>query len=168
VAPNGGVYFSDPMYPRTWWKRDPKIQVGGEFVYYLSPDRKTLRPVATDLKKPNGVIGSPDGKTLYVADIGASKTYVYEIKDDGTLACKKLFCELGSDGMTLDSEGNVYLTGKGVIVFDKTGQKIQQIDVPEKWTGNVCFGGKEHDTLFITASLGLYSIKTRVRGAGSQ
>jgi len=59
------------------------------------------------------------------------------------LAQKKLFCELGSDGMTIDDKGNIYLTGKGVSVFDSTGKKIEQIDVPEDWTANVCFGGKD-------------------------
>jgi gluconolactonase len=80
------------------------------------------------------------------------------------LANKTLFCELGSDGMTLDTEGNLYLTGKGVSVFDKTGRKIEQIDVPENWTANVCFGGKDRRTLFITASKGLYAVPVRVRG----
>ena len=72
-------------------------------VYYLSPDRKTLTRVADDLEQPNGIIGTPDGKTLYVADIGAGKTYAYDIQPDGSLANKRLFCELGSDGMTIDS-----------------------------------------------------------------
>ena len=106
---------------------------------------------------------------MAVADIGAGKTYEYAIQPDGTLAGKKLFCSLGSDGMTIDSEGNVYLTGRGVIIFDKTGKEIQRIPVPgEGWTGNVCFGGKDMQTLFITASTGLYAMKMRVKGAGSQ
>ena len=76
---------------------------------------------------------------------------------------------MGSDGLTLDSEGNVYLTGRGVAVFDKSGKKVEQIDVPgEGWTANVCFGGADGRTLFITASRGLYAIKTRTGRAGSQ
>jgi gluconolactonase len=120
------------------------------------------------MRQPNGIIGTPDGKTLYVADIGGRKSYVYDIQPDGTLANKKPFCEMGSDGMTIDEQGNVYLTGKGVTVFDKTGKKILQIDVAESWTGNVCFGGKDMKTLFITASKGLYAMKMSVKGAGSQ
>ena len=81
---------------------------------------------------------------------------------------KTLFCELGSDGMTIDSEGNIYLTGKGVPVFDPAGKKIEQIDVPEKWTANVCFGGKDRQTLFITASKGLYALRMTVKGVDSQ
>ena len=67
--------------------------------------------------------------------------------------------------MTIDTEGNIYLTGKGVTVFDKTGKKIGNIPVPEKWTANVCFGEKNRKTLFITASKGFYKIGTRVKGA---
>ena len=70
--------------------------------------------------------------------------------------------------MTIDEEGNVYLTGSGVTVFDKTGKKMAQIDVPEGWTANVCFGGKDMKTLFITASTRLYGLKMSVKGAGSQ
>ncbi|MEY2466175.1 MAG: gluconolactonase, partial [Verrucomicrobiota bacterium] len=102
---------------------------------------------------------------LFVADIRANKTWAYDIQSDGSLANKRLRCELGSDGMTLDTEGNLYLTGKGVTVFDKTGKQIEHIDIPENWTANVCFGGKDHQTLFMTASKGLYSIRMRVKGA---
>ncbi len=168
IRPDGGMYFSDPFYKRDYWKRGPKEQPG-ECVYYLAPGHKKLVRVVDDLKQPNGLIGTPDGKILYVTDIAAGKTYAYDIQADGTLAKKRLFCELGSDGMTIDSEGNVYLTGKGVIVFDKTGAKIETIPVPgEAWTANVCFGGKDRDWLFITASKGLYRIQLRVKGVGSQ
>ena len=167
VRPDGGVYFSDPFYKRPYWKRGPREQdVQG--VYYLAPDGKSLRRVADDLRQPNGLIGTPDGKTLYVADIGAGKTYRYAIQPDGSLAGKKLFCPMGSDGVTLDSEGNLYLTGRGVHVFDRSGKKIEHIAVPERWTANVCFGGADGRMLFITASKGLYGVRTRVKGAGSQ
>ena len=105
---------------------------------------------------------------LYVADIGANKTYRYRITADGSLKEKKLFCELGSDGMTIDDQGNVYLTGKGVSVFDPAGKKIEHIEVPESWTANVCFGGKDRQTLFITASKGFYGLHMAVRGVDSQ
>ena len=168
LRPEGGVYFSDPFYKRPYWKGRGPMEQDRQCVYYLTPDHKTLRRVADDLKQPNGLIGTPDGKTLYVADIGARKTYAYDVQPDGTLAGKRLFCEMGSDGMTIDNEGNVYLTGKGVTVFDRTGKQIQQIPVPEGWTANVCFGGRDGHTLFITASTGLYGVQLRVKGAGSQ
>jgi len=167
VAPGGKVYFTDPFYKRGYWKRGPKEQdVQG--VYAFAPAANTLTRVADDLVQPNGIIGTPDGKTLYVADIGASKTYRYAIQPDGTLADKTLFCSMGSDGMTIDERGNVYLTGKGVTVFDPAGKQIEHIDVPERWTANACFGGKDMHTLFITASKGLYGLRMAVRGAGSQ
>jgi gluconolactonase len=164
--PDGAIYFTDPFYARDWWASSAQPQ-DGEQVYFLSADRKTLRRVTTDLVKPNGIIGTPDGKTLFVADIRAGRTYGFDIQPDGSLTNKRVRCELGSDGMTLDTEGNLYLTGKGVSVFDPAGKKIGQIDVPEPWTANVSFGGRDHQTLFITASKGLYAIRLRVRGANA-
>lgn len=163
VGPDNGLWFTDPFYKRAWWKHTEPEQ-DGQHVYYLSPDRKRLIRVADDLEQPNGIIGTADGKTLYVADIRARKTYRYDIQPDGTLANKTLFCELGSDGMTIDAENNLYLTGRGVTVFDKNGKKIEHIAIDEPWTANVCFGGPDRKTLFITASRGLYSIQLRVKG----
>jgi len=164
LDPKGGIYFTDPLYKRDYWTRDPAMQQDGQHVYYLSPDGKSLTRVATDLTQPNGIIGTPDGQTLYVADIGARKTYRYQINPDATLSEKTLFCSMGSDGMTIDTEGNVYLTGRGVTVFNPEGQQIDQIPIAEGWTANVCFGGQDRNTLFITAMDSLYAIKTRVRG----
>jgi gluconolactonase len=124
--------------------------------------------VVDDMKQPNGIIGTPDGTTLYVADIGANRTYAYNIEPDGRLSHKRLFCRLGSDGMTIDDRGNVYLTGHGVTVFDRTGKQIAHIAIDEPWTANVCFGGEDHRTLFITASTRCYGLRMQVRGAGSQ
>jgi gluconolactonase len=166
VRPDGGAYFTDPYYKRPYWKRGPKEQ-DTEAVYYLSPEGVLTR-VDGEFKQPNGIIGTPDGKTLYVADIGGNKSYVYEIQKDGSLKNRKLFCEMGSDGMTLDDEGNVYFTlNKAVTVFDKTGKKIATIDVPEGTT-NVCFGGKDMKTLFITAGTSLYAVKMRTKGVVRQ
>jgi gluconolactonase len=166
ARPSGGIYFTDPFYKREWWDYTARPQ-DSEQVYFLPADGAALKRVTTDLVKPNGIIGTPDGATLFVSDIGAGKTYAFDIQPDGTLTGKRLRCELGSDGMTLDTEGNLYLTGKGVSVFDRGGNRIEQIDVPEPWTANVAFGGRDHQTLFITASKGLYSIALRVRGANA-
>ncbi len=159
----GGIYFTDPFYKRPYWNRGPMEQ-DGQHVYYLYPDRKKLIRVTDDLVTPNGIIGTPDGKKLYVADLGARKTYVYNINADGTLSGKKLFCSMGSDGMTIDSEGNVYLTGRGVTVFNSAGEKIEHIDVDARWTANVCFGGRDRHTLFITAQESLFTLRMRVKG----
>lgn len=163
IRPDNALYFTDPLYKRPYWKRGGMEQ-SGEHVYFLSADRATLKRVTEDLKQPNGIIGTPDGKILYVSDIGARKTYAYDITEAGPIKNKRLFCELGSDGMTIDNEGNVYLTGRGVAVFDKTGKKIEQIDIPEPWTANVAFGGKDRRTLFITASKSVYTVPMRVNG----
>ncbi|HXI71297.1 MAG TPA: SMP-30/gluconolactonase/LRE family protein [Verrucomicrobiae bacterium] len=164
IAPNGAMYLTDPFYKRAWWDHTTMALTNQE-VFYLSPDRKQLVRVTDDLKQPNGITGTPDGKKLFVADIRANQTWRYDIQPDGSLTNKTFFCALGSDGMTIDAEGNLYLTGKGVTVFDKTGKQIDHLDVPEKWSANVCIGGKDHQTLFITASESLYSIQLRVKGA---
>ncbi len=164
IDPKGGMYLTDPLYPRDYWKRDPKMQQDGEHVYYLSPGSKALVRVDDKLKKPNGIIGTADGKKLYVADIGANKTYLYDIAKDGSLTNKILFVSKGSDGMILDNEGNLYLTGDGVTVFDKTGEKIAHFPISKGWTANLCFGGKNRDLLFITSETAVYGIKMRVKG----
>ncbi|MEM7235828.1 MAG: SMP-30/gluconolactonase/LRE family protein, partial [Planctomycetota bacterium] len=166
IAPDGGLYFTDPFYKRPYWENTAKEQ-DGEHLYYVSPDRRTLRRAATGFKRPNGLIGTPDGETLYVTDLGDRKTYSYSIGANGELSDRRLFAKMGSDGMTIDDEGNVYLTGRGVTVFNSSGEKIDQIPVPEGWTANVCFGGAGLDTLFITAMDSLYAIPMRTRGVRS-
>lgn len=165
IRPDGNLYFTDPLYKRPYWERDPATQQPGQHVYFFHRETRRATPVATDLTQPNGLIGTPDGKILYVADIGARRTYAYAVQPDGTLTDKRLFCEQGSDGMTLDAEGNVYLTGRGVTVYNSKGEKVEQIDVPEGWTANVTFGGTDRDFLFITASKAVYGVKLRVKGA---
>lgn len=167
IRPDGGIYFTDPFYPRDYWDhREATQNVQG--VYYLDPEGKEVRRVAEDLLQPNGIIGTPDGTTLYVADMGARKTYRYDIRSDGALDGKRLFCDMGSDGMTIDNEGNVYLTGSGVTVFNPEGKRIHHIPVQAGWTANVCFGGRDRRTLFITASDTILGLRMRVRGVDSQ
>ena len=170
VMPDGSMYFTDPLYPREYWKdRGQESQQDAHAVFYLSPDRKTLKRVLADLKQPNGIIATVDGKTLYVSDLDNQQTWAYRTLPDGSLTDKKLFCKLGSDGMTIDDAGNVYLTGHGVTVFDSSGKKVARIDIPgTDWTGNVCFAGKGSHTLFITSSKVIYSIQTATAGAVSQ
>ncbi|WPR76730.1 SMP-30/gluconolactonase/LRE family protein [Algoriphagus sp. NG3] len=164
VRPKGGIYFTDPLYPRPYWDRSKESEQEGQNVYYLSADKTELFKVADDLVQPNGIVGTPDSKYLYVADIGAKKTYKYEVREDGYLINKELFCEMGSDGMTIDERGNLYLTGDGVTVFNKKGEQIAHIPVPAKWTANVVFGALDRKTLFITASEAVYTLQMKNRG----
>jgi gluconolactonase len=158
IDPKGGVYFSDPRYGS-----QEGLEQDGFHVYYLPPDRKTPLRVIDDLVKPNGVVGTADGKLLYVADAGDGKTYVYRIQEGGKLADPKLIAPIGSDGMTLDEQGNLYLTRNAVHVYSPDGKKLAEIDVPEA-PSNVCFGSADRRMLFITARKGLYAVRMKVSG----
>lgn len=165
IDPEGGIYFTDPYYQRNYWERTER-EIEEMRVYYFTPDREDLFIVVDDLVRPNGIIGTADGKTLYVADIGDGKTYSYSIDpDNGYLTNRTLFTEMGSDGVTLDEQGNLYLTGNGVTVFNKNGEQIEHIEIPQDWTANVTFGGEDNQTLFITASTAVYTLKMKVKGA---
>lgn len=159
IDPNGGVYFTDPRYG----SRD-NMEMDGECVYYLTPDRKKVIRVIDDMVRPNGVIGTSNGRRLYVADQGGNKTYSYRINGDGTLTDKQLFAEQGSDGVSLDARGNVYLTGQAITIYSRRGEKVAEIQVPEM-PANLTFGGPDNQTLFITARTSFYSIPMEVRGA---
>ena len=163
IHPKGQIYFTDPYYQRPYWDRKSP-DIVGQKVYYLSKGQKEAIVADSNLVQPNGIIGTMDGRYLYVADIKDGKTYRYSISENGSLTDRKLFVEQGSDGMTIDSQGNLYLTGKGVTVYNANGKKIGHIDVPSKWTANVCFGGKQKNILFITGSESLYTLQMRVKG----
>ena len=159
IRPNdSGVYFTDPRYGS-----QDGLELDGFHVYYLPAKRKTLRRVIKDLVKPNGVVGTADGKRLYVADPGDNKSYVYRIQKDGALTDRKQIAPEGSDGMTLDERGNLYLTREAVKVYSPAGKLIETIPTPER-PANVCFGGEDRKTLFITARTGFYSVRMNVRG----
>lgn len=157
----GGFYFTDPLYERNYWQNF--VQEIPEKNLYYRQNSGTITKLDTFVQ-PNGIIGSEKLKKLYVSDIDAGKTYVYDIVGNGQLNNKKLFCEMGSDGMTLDEKGNLYLTNKGVTVFNPKGEKILHIPVNEEWTANVTFGGKNNKTLFITASKSVYTMEMNVKG----
>ncbi|MDX1767874.1 MAG: SMP-30/gluconolactonase/LRE family protein [Arenibacter troitsensis] len=163
VDPKGGIYFTDPFYKRPYWGHTEQ-ELEKQNVYYLTPDQKDIITVANDYVRPNGIIGNKEGNLLYVADIGDKKTYSYTINPDASLGNKTLFADMGSDGMTMDNQGNVYLTGNGVTVFNSKGEQILHIPIDQKWTANVTFGGKDQKTLFITAMNSLYSLKMNVKG----
>ncbi|TWR31475.1 SMP-30/gluconolactonase/LRE family protein [Mucilaginibacter pallidiroseus] len=163
VHPNGNIYFTDPYYQRDYWTRT-KPDMPTQNVFYLPAGAK--EPIALDesMVRPNGIVGTPNGKILYVADIGDNKIYRFEIQKDGKLSNRKIFINQGADGITLDEKGNLYLAGKGVTIYNADGVKIAHIDVPEPWTANLCFGGRKKDILFITASTAIYTMQMKVKG----
>lgn len=164
IDPKGGIYFTDLFYQRDYWKRQTQ-EMDGQKVYYLPPGKNAqLILVAADMIKPNGIVGTPDGKYLYVADITGNKTYRYSITKDGMLIDQKVIIDQGADGITIDSKGNIYLSGKGVFIYSPEGVLKGHIEVDEPWTANLCFGGKDRSDLFITASKAIYTIPMQVKG----
>ncbi len=113
---------------------------------------------------PNGICATPDGKIVYASDINGGKTWKYDVQADGSLTNKTLFCNVGSDGMTLDNQGNVYCTSGGVQVFDKAGKRIERIAPPQgQQPANLAIGGKEHNILFMAARASVYTLKLKVK-----
>lgn len=158
----GGVYFTDPKYGGDV----NDLPQDGMHVYYINPDHTSVIRVCDDLGKPNGILGTRNGKTLYVTDTQIKKTYKYDIQDDGSLTNKTLFVEVSCDGMTIDKAGNVYLTtgGKNAVdIFSPSGELLESIEVPEK-PSNVCFGGKDRNQLFITARTSIYRVDMNTKG----
>lgn len=155
---NGSLYFTDPRY--RYPEGEPTQP--GEYVYRVSADRQSVEPVITDVPKPNGIIGTESGAHLYVSSTELLKVYRYDIDTDGTLVNRMEFADQGSDGMTLDQRGNVYLTWAGkVSIYNPEGELIREIEVPEN-PANVAFGGLDGRTLYITARTGLYSVRMDV------
>lgn len=164
IDTKGGIYFSDPYFHV---HREPLEQeIHG--LYYITPDRSQVIRVIDDMGDPNGICSTPDGTQMYVIDTGEQKTYLYDVNPDGTLFGKRLFVAWGLDGLVVDSEGNVYITGGEdyVNIYDKQGALIDKIVVPitKGHTANLCFGGEDMRTLFITAGNSLFSIRLRVKG----
>ena len=162
ISKDGSYYLTDPYFKRDYWIRSPERQQPVEGLYYLAPGSKQLVMLDSTLNQPNGLVG--DGKYLYVAEAKANRILRYDIQPDGSLSNRQVFANMGSDGMTIEDRGNIYLTGDGVTVFDKDGQKIAHFPIPEDWTANVCFGGKERNILFITASKSVYTLKMLIHG----
>ncbi len=163
VKSDGTVWFTDPPYGTP--KDQPKEQ-DGNYVFRFNPKAHKAAIVARDFDMPNGLVFSPDEKKLYVADSGRPRHIrVFDVRDDGTLGEGKVFCKIdkgGPDGIRADAEGRIWSSaGDGVHIFATDGSLIGKILVPES-PANLCFGGKDGKTLFITARSSLYSIPVRV------
>jgi len=164
VAHDGAIYFTDPDYGLG--KQPGELE--GRWVFRLDPKAGVLRVLVRDFDKPNGIALAPDGQRLYVADSGKPRHIrVFDVRPDGGVAAGKVFCEIDRgvpDGIRCDAEGRVWSSaGDGVHVFAADGRLLGKILVPET-PANLCFGGPEGNTLFITARTSLYAITVRTHG----
>lgn len=169
-SPNDVVVKSDG----TLWFTDPDYGLGGKpqeiegnWVFRHDPKTQKTTALVKDFDKPNGLCFSPDETRLYVADSGRPKHIrVFEVQGD-SLGEGKVFCKIdngGPDGIRSDSQGRVWSSaGDGVHIFAPDGKLIAKILVPEG-PANLCFGGKDFKTVFITARTGLYKISVNVAG----
>jgi gluconolactonase len=167
IDKQGGIYFTDPAFGAPM-----PLPQGKTAVYYLSTDGKTTRLI-DDLPNPNGVILSPDEKTLYVIPSGQADMMSYPVESPGKIGKGKVFCTLrqrkgsgftGGDGLTVDVKGNLYITSAlGLQVFDPSGKYLGLIALPEM-PANVTFGGADFKTLYVTARTSLYTIQMEVAG----
>lgn len=174
VKSDGTVWFTDPEYglkndPQAKGRRLGKEQPGN-YVYRFDPKTGTLTAVVKDFVQPNGLAFSPDEKRLYIADSGEPKHIrVFDVRGDGSLKGGEVFCKIdvgGPDGIRVDQGGRVWSSaGDGVQIFAPDGRLVGKILVPEA-PANLCFGGNDGKTLFMTARKSLYSIQVKVTGAG--
>jgi len=151
----GGYYFTDPRYGN---HDDRELEV--EAVFYLDR-RGNLTQVEAELERPNGLILSPDGSVLYIADHAGGAIWAYDLGEPGELLNKRKFADVGSDGMTVDKLGNIYVTWEdAIIAFSPEGEEVLRLTVPEN-PANCVLHGK---TLYVTARTSLYAIDLKVEG----
>ena len=152
---SGGLWFTDPLFGR---KAGEQPVMG---VYYRRPTGE-ISLVIEDLNRPNGIMLSPSEETLYVLPSSGSSGFAYDISAPGVVTNRRKFGEIpgGGDGMTVDVQGNVYLTSgrlRAVLVVDPAGEEIDRISLPGG-PSNVCFGGPANRTLFVTAGDSVYAV----------
>lgn len=165
VARDGAIYFTDPPYGIRPEEREQPCNG----VYRLRPDG-ALDLLADDFDRPNGLAFSPDGSVLYVDDSGRRHVRAFDVRPDGTLANSRVLADMdhpqpGSpDGMKVDTEGHLYVTGAtGVWVFEPDGAPLGVIVTPER-PANCAWGDADRRTLYITARTSLYRVRARVPG----
>jgi len=162
VKSDGSMYFTDPTYGV---KRE-ELELDFRGVYRISPDGKVLTLLVKDFAMPNGLALSPDEKILYVNDSQLGQIRAFDVAADGTLANGRIFVEKvpGSDGMKVDTGGNIYCTSRtGVMVYDQSGKHLGTFATPEQ-AANCAFGDADWKSLYITCRTGLYRVRLAVPG----
>jgi gluconolactonase len=182
----GGIYFTDPQFTMETVKFQP-----GRNIYYISPAGKLTRLFEpNEFAMPNGILLSPDGKTLYINNTYDDESWypvkstkkntlwAYDVKDDGTVINGRKFATLfltenvldrkgrstSADGMAIDKNGNIYIgTYYGVQIFNNKGEFVGMINVPS-FPVSLCFGDKDMKTLYIVSYRWVYKIRTNMEG----
>jgi gluconolactonase len=173
---NGDIYFTDPPYGLEGLDKSPLKELDFNGVFRIAADGK-VSAVIKDLPFPNGIGFSPDEKILYVAvsEGNAPRVMAYDVQTDGSVANGRIFFDAaplkapdkkGScDGMKVDAQGNLWATGPGgVLVISPAGKHLGTI-LTGQATGNCCWGD-DGSSLYITADMFLYRVKTKTKGAG--
>ncbi len=168
IDKGGGVYFTDPFFGR----RTDKLPQGVYGVYYVNP-QGTVTRLLSGLPKPNGILLSPDEKTLYVVCSGQADIMAYRVEKPGAIDKGRRFFSLkqpegktntGGDGLTVDEKGNLYVTSRlGIQVISSAGKLVRILEFPEK-PANCAFGGKDRKTLYVTARTSVYTMRLDARG----
>ena len=157
VRSDGTVFFTDPPYGLE--DREAELSFNG--VFAILPDG-TLKLLATDFNRPNGIALSPDGKILYVADVAESHIRAFDLAEDASLSNPRIFCSVPTpDGIRVDSRGFLWSSARdGVQVFNPEGEHVGTISFPQQ-PANLTFGGEDSKTLFATARTAVYKVRLR-------
>jgi gluconolactonase len=186
VKSDGTIWFTDPSYGimKPTEGHSGELEYGDHYVFRHDPRDGSVVPVVIDVETPNGLAFSPDESLLYVADSavsppggerdparpGGHSIHVYDVFDGRLCKNGREFVEVSPglpDGFRVDEHGNVWTSSHdSVQVFDPSGAPLLRIPVPEK-IANLCFGGDDGRTVYVTASTSLYRIRTTVRDAAA-
>jgi gluconolactonase len=167
IGPDGAIYFTDPTLDLV---KGETQEIPFQGVYRLD-SKGEVRLLTKELTQPNGLAFSPDGKSFYVDDTKQRNIRVYDVESDGTLTNGRVFGEEPGgkgdgvpDGMKVDKEGNLYVTGpKGIWIWDSRGNHLGTIAMPEQ-PANLAWGDADYGTLYITATTSVYRLKTKAHG----